>query len=155
MRRTTPAALVVLVAVGALGGWLVELVLTQTARPLLTPPLVFSAIVVVVAAGVVLVAVPVRRVARGRPGARVDPFLAARVAVFAQATALTAAVLLGATAAVLGYLLTRPVIGQGLLWPSILAVVAAAVLLVAALVAEEMCRIPPGEDGHHEEDADD
>lgn len=151
MTRTTPTTLVILLAVGALGGWLVELLLTQNARPLLTPPIVFSAILIVVAVGVVLIAVPVRRVARGRPGARIDPFLAARVAVFAQAAALTAAVLLGATAAVLGYLLTRPVIGEGLLWPSILAVVAAAVLLAAALIAEEMCRIPPGEDGPEED----
>ena len=62
-----------------------------------------------------------------------------------------AAVLLGATGAVLGYLITRPVIGEGLLWPTILGVVAAAVLLAAALIAEEMCRIPPGEDDLEEE----
>ncbi len=151
MKRTSPTTLVVLIAVGALAGWLVEFALTQSGRPLLTPPFLFSALVAVLAVGVVLAAIPVRRVARGRPGAAVDPFLAARVAVFAQAAALTAAVLLGATASVLVVVVTRPVIGEGLLWPAILGVGAAAVLLVAALVAEEMCRIPPREDGPEEE----
>ena len=151
MRRTSPSLLSVLVAAGALLGWFVEFLLMQSARPLLIPPVVFSALILVFAIGVVLAAVPVRRVVRGRQGATVDPFLAARVAVFAQAAALTAAALLGAMLAVLIVVATRPVIGTGLLWPSVLAVAASAALLAAALVAEEMCRLPPREDGREEE----
>jgi len=151
VKRTSPTALAVLLVVGAAVGWLGEFLLTQSARPLVTPPVAFSAVLLVVAAGVIVAAVPVRRVARGRPGAKVDPFLAARVVVFAQAAALTAAVLTGAMLAVLLTVVTRPVIGDGLLWPSILGAAASLVLGAASLIAEEMCRIPPGEDGGEEE----
>ena len=145
MSRVTPATVIVLVVIGAAAGWLVEFLLTQNARPLLTPPLTFSFVLTALAAGVIVAALPVRRVARGRPGARVDPFLAARVAVFAQAASLTAGVLLGAMLAVLVFVVTRPVVGEGLLWPTILGTLAAVVLLAAGLVAEQMCRIPPGD----------
>lgn len=151
MSRTSPTLLTLLVLAGGLLGWLVEFVLMQSARPLIIPPLVFSALLLVLAVGVVVAAIPVRRVARGRPGARVDPFLAARVAVFAQAAALTASALLGAMLAVLIVVLTRPVIGPGLLGPTILGAAASAALLAAARIAEEMCRLPPGEDGREEE----
>lgn len=151
MTRVTPATIVILVVIGAAAGWLVEFLLTQNARPLLTPPFAFSLVLITIAAAVIVAAVPVRRVVRGRPGARVDPFVAARVAVFAQAVSLTAGVLVGAMIAVLVFVLTRPVIGAGLLWPTILGTVASGALLVAGLVAEEMCRLPPGEDGLEEE----
>ena len=150
MTRTSPMALLVLGVLGAAAGWLLEHLLTQGSRALLTPPILFSVVLTVLAAGVVILAIPVRRVAKGRPGARVDPFLAARVAIFAQATALTAAVLVGASLSVLVYVLSRPVVAPGVLWPTILGLASTIVLLAAALIAEEMCRIPPGQDGDQE-----
>jgi len=151
MRRSSPAAIVVLFGAGAILGWFVEFLLAQNGRALVTPPVPFSVVLLVIAAGVIVAAVPVRRVARGKPGATVNPFLAARVVVFAQAAALTAAILLGLLLGALLFVLTRPVVGAELLWPSVLGAAAAAVLLAAALVAEEMCRIPPGEDGPQED----
>lgn len=96
---------------------------------------------------------------RGRDGRRdeeptpkrVDPVYAVRVLAFAKASSLAGAVLGGACAAVLVFVLTRPVIADALLPSSIIAVVGAFVLLVAGLVAESWCLLPPdGRDGQRE-----
>ena len=55
------------------------------------------------------------------------------------------ALLTRAAAGLLAFLLTRPVIGVGSVWPAVLAAIAsAAVLSASGLIAENMCRIPPG-----------
>lgn len=74
---------------------------------------------------------------------RVDPVYAVRVLAFAKASSLAGSVLAGGSAGVLVFVLTRPVIAQGLLPESIAGVVGAVVLLVAGLVAESWCLLPP------------
>ena len=154
MNRVRPVTLLLLAVAGAAAGWLLEVALTQGGRPALVLPLSFGVVVLVLAVGTIAGAVPVRRVAKGRPGARVDPFVAARVVVLAQAGYLTGAVLSGTTLAFLLFLVTRPVLGEGVLWPSILGVVAAVALVAAGVIAEEMCRIPPADDTKEADDVD-
>lgn len=74
---------------------------------------------------------------------RVDPLAAVRVLALAKASSLSASVLGGGAAAVLVFVLTRPVIGEPLLGPGIAGVVGPSVLLAAGLLAESWCVLPP------------
>lgn len=83
------------------------------------------------------------RAPRGRSSKRVDPLLAVRVLAFAKASSLAAAVIGGAAVAILAFVVTRPVIGEPLLLPAIAGVAGPVVLLVAGLIAESWCVLPP------------
>ena len=92
-------------------------------------------------------ALPVRRVSRGVPDARIDPFYATRVVMLAKASSLGGALLTGAGIAVAAYLLSRSVLpGVGSVVLAFASAAGAAILLVAGLVAEHMCTIPPDDD---------
>jgi len=146
MTRTRPWTLVLIGVGGIVVGWLLELLLVSLGRAVLVPPYPLAAALVVLAVAVVAVAVPVRRVARGTPGARVDPFYATRVVVLAKTASIAAAGFAGLFGGALVFVATRPVVVDDLLWKSIAGLAASAALLVAGLVAESMCRIPPGGD---------
>lgn len=146
MKRTNPIHLVLLALTGAVVAWLVETALVSGGRAAVVPPLTLAIALLVIAVAVVVAALPVRKVARGTPGARVDPIYATRVVVLAKAAAITGAILTGAAGGILAFLLTRPVIGVGSMVPAVLAAVASVAVLVAGLVAENMCRIPPDPD---------
>jgi len=145
MTRTRPLHLVLLALGGIAAGWLLEVLLVSTGRAVAVPPYTLAITLLAIAVLVVLLALPVRRVAQGRPGAKVDPFYATRVVVLAKAASITAAALSGAMLAILVFLVTRPVIGSAL-WPAILGAVASAALLAAGVIAENMCRLPPPPD---------
>jgi len=151
MRRTSPWTLVLLGVAGLVVGWLVEIGLASTGRAILVAPYGLAIALVVLALAIVAVAVPVRRVARGRPGARVDPFYATRVVVLSKAASLAAAIFAGLMGGALVFVATRPVVSTDMLWKSIAGLAASAALLIAGLVAENMCRVPPGAgDDEHE-----
>ena len=143
MSRTAPWTLVVIAAAGLVVGWIIEMALVTGGRAVIVPPYPLAGALVVLAVAVVAVAVPVRRVARGVPGARVDPFYATRVVVLAKAASITAAGLAGLSGGALAFVATRPVIADDLLWKSVAGLAASAALVVGGLVAEAMCRIPP------------
>ncbi|MEO6942195.1 MAG: DUF3180 domain-containing protein, partial [Terrimesophilobacter sp.] len=87
-----------------------------------------------------------RRMTRATNAPRVDPFYATRIVMLAKACALTGALIAGIAAGVLAYLLTRSIIGVGSVAQAITTIVGAGVLLAGGLLAEHMCRIPPGDD---------
>lgn len=147
MNRTNPANLVPLVVVAGIPGYLVEYLLYSAGRALFIPPLSFGIALAAVGVLVVLFARPIYPVARKHPGARVNPFYAARVAVLAKASSIAGAAALGFTIAVLVFVLGRPVLpAVGSLVATVVAVVGAFVLLFGGLVAEWMCRLPPEKD---------
>lgn len=155
MKKTHPVTIATLGLVGVALGWLLQVGLVAAGRAALVPPISYAAVLVVFAVAIVAVAVPVRRVAKGKPDElgrrpKIDPFYATRVLALAKAAAITGAFLTGGTLALLVHLVTRPVVNSGSLLPAILGVVASAAVLVAGIVAEEMCRIPPGEKGDEE-----
>ncbi len=143
MTRTMPWTLVAIGIGGLVVGWLLELLLVTSGRPVVVAPYPLAAALVVLAVAVVAVAVPVRRVARRVPGARVDPFYATRVVVLAKTVSIAAAGLAGLFGGALAFIATRPVVVDDLLWKSIAGLAASAALLVGGIVAEGMCRIPP------------
>ena len=149
MTRTKPLTLLLLGALGVATLWFVETALAASGRPVVIPPLTLAVALVLIGVIIVVMAVPVRRVARGDRTARVDPFYATRVVMLAKASALGGALLGGAGLGIVGYLLSRSVLpAVGSVTMAVAAAIGAILLLVAGLVAEHMCTIPPDDDEH-------
>jgi hypothetical protein len=147
MKKTRPSTLVALFLFGAGAGWIIETVLVASGRPTLIPPFTLGAVFVLIGVVVVLLALPVFRVVRKSPGARVDPFYATRVVLLAKASSLAGSLVTGLSTGALIYLLTRsvsPAVGSVAM--SISTLVGAVLLLVGGLVAEKMCTLPPEDD---------
>lgn len=144
MKRTQVLTLVLL---GILGGtvlWFVETALVSVGRGRFIPPVTLAIALTVIAVIIIVMALPVRRAAKGTNTRRVDPFYATRVVVLAKASSLGGALLSGAGLGILGFLLTRTVTpGVGSLSMVIASAVGAVLLLIAGLVAEQMCIVPP------------
>lgn len=147
MTRTKPLNLVLLAVLGATVAWFLQVVLTATGNAIVIPPLTLSVALALIGAIVIIMALPVRKVARREEGARVDPFYATRVVMLAKASSLSGALLGGGGLGVATYLLSRSVVpGVGSIALALAAVAGAIVLLVCGLVAESMCAIPPDDD---------
>lgn len=153
MTRTTAGVIVLLAAVGLVVAALGELALSATGQPIIVPPLTFALTLGVVGVLVVALAWPVRRTTRKPDAPKVDPFYATRVLVFAKASALTGALLLGAALGALIFLVTRPIIGIGSVAIVAASALGAAVLLIGGLVGEYYCRANPP-DNDEPEDAE-
>ena len=147
MTRTKPLHLVVLAAAAVVLTWLLQIALAAMGRAVLIPPYTLGVALLLIGVIIVAMAWPVRRVARGVKGARVDPFYATRVVVLAKASSLGGALLTGAGIGILGYLLTRSVLpAVGSITMAAVAAGGAVLLLAAGLIAEYMCTIPPDDD---------
>lgn len=147
MTRTTPLPLVLLAVLGGAAMWFVEVALTASGHPIIVPPVTLAIALVLIGVLVIVMALPVRRVSRGVPNARIDPFYATRVVMLAKASSLSGALLTGAALGIAVYLLSRSVVpGVGSIVLAFASAAGAAVLLVAGLVAEHMCTIPPDDE---------
>lgn len=144
MKRTSIALLAGLAGLGAAVAYLGELFLQTTGGITLVPPYSIEITLVVIAIAVVAMAVPVRRRVTGKLAHPLDPFYAVRVAVLAKASALTGAILLGAGVGILIILFGRPVLPDwSLLIPAVGLGVCSLLLVIAGLIAEWMCVLPP------------
>lgn len=145
MKITRVGTLVLLAAAGVGGAVLLEWLLVASGKPILNPPYSFGITLAGVAAVLVALALPIRRAVtdRAKP---IDPFYAMRVLVLAKASALVGAAFLGGGIGLLGWILTRPVLGVGSVPQAVVTLVGAGLLLSAGYIAELLCRIPPGDD---------
>lgn len=147
MTRTKISTLLVLAAIGAGAGFLVQVALASAGLQRFRPEYPLALSLVFLAAAVIALAVPIRRATRSAVRTRIDPFHATRVVLFAKASALAGALLAGAAGGILVELLVR---GSGfasdLLLRTVAVLVAAAVLLAAGLVGEWLCTVPPRDD---------
>ena len=144
MKRTRATPLIGLGAAGAVIGFLAEFGTASAGAAVFVPPVSLPITLVVIAILVVAFAIPIRRAVRGTSTRRIDPFQAMRIVVLAKACSLAGALLTGAGAGVLLYFLTRSVVpGSTTLAPTIATTVAAALLLLAGLIAEYLCTLPP------------
>jgi Protein of unknown function (DUF3180) len=142
--RTRPSSLVLLAVLGGALGWFLQVVLVALGRPAVIPPLTLGSVLALIGVIVILLALPIRRVVKGTAKARVDPFYATRVVVLAKASSISGALVGGAAVAILVFLLSRSVVpGVGSVTMSVATVIGAVILLVAGLVAEKMCTLPP------------
>lgn len=147
MTRTRVSTLVILVAVGAAAGFLAQVALASVSLPKFRPEYTLALSLLFIAGIAIALAVPIRRATRAEVRTRIDPFHATRVVLFAKASSLAGALLSGAAAGLLLELLTR---NGGLNSDSLLrslAVLGGAVaVLVAGLVGEYLCTVPPDDD---------
>ncbi|RFA07702.1 hypothetical protein B7R21_16190 [Subtercola boreus] len=144
VRRTRPVTLVLLAVVGGFAGFIVELGLASSGRPIIALPLSLSITLIAAGAIVVSLAVPIARAIRGTNQNPINPFRAMRVAVLAKASSMVGSLIAGVGVGVVVYLLSRAVIPTvSTLWLSILAAVAGVVFLACGLVAEKLCTLPP------------
>ncbi|KZX20293.1 DUF3180 domain-containing protein [Rathayibacter tanaceti] len=146
MRRTRISTLLGLGLAGAVVGFLLDLAIAAAGRPVIIPPLTVPVTLVVVGAVVLGFAIPIHRATTGAVRRPIDPFRAMRVVVLAKASSHVGALLLGASGGVLVYLLSRAIPSLGSVWQDVATIVGALVLLVAGLVAEHLCTIPPSDD---------
>ncbi len=146
MKRTNVGVLVLLAAIGGVGGGFLEAGLTAAGRPIVLPPLTLALALAAIGGIVVSLAVPIRRLTRGRAKGPIDPYYATRVLVLAKASALTGALLTGFAIGVAFYLLTRSIVPTGSVGSAVATILGAGVLLAGGLVAEHMCTIPPSDD---------
>lgn len=150
MSRTSPIVLVLVGLFGAVAGFLLDLGLTAAGRPTFTPVVSLPILFVVLAALLVVLAVPIARATRGRSTTRVNPFRAMRVAMLAKASSIVGSLTTGFAAGLGVYLFTRPIAPQlGSLGLVIATAVAGLILVGAALVAEYLCTIRKDDDDEH------
>lgn len=147
MKRTNITTLVLLALIGGISGGFLETVLASAGRPIVLPPLTLGLALLAIGIMVVVLALPIRKLTRGKATLPIDPFYSTRVLVLAKASALSGSLVAGFGAGVLVYLLSRPVVpGIGSVVLAIATLVGAAGLLAGGLVAEHMCTIPPNDD---------
>lgn len=153
MKRTRPSTLIGVALVAAVAGFALDAALTSRALPVVVLSPALGLTLVGIGVALVLMAMPIRRHARGTASRPVDAFYATRVVVLAKASSLCGALFGGFTLGGLVYLLSRSVVpALGSVLPSVIAVVGGLVLLVCALVAERMCTVPPRDDDQDDRD---
>lgn len=143
MRRTALGSVLTLGLVGGVLAWLMQLALTAAGRPVFVPPVLLALALVTAAVIVVTLAWRIHRALRTKLTARVDPAYAIRVVGLAKACSASGALFSGAGIGLVVFLLTRSVLAMGLLWPTLLGLGAALILLGGGLLAERFCSLPP------------
>ncbi len=146
MTRTRALPLIVLAVIGGIAALLLQLALGAAGMPKITPQVPLSVTLVLIGVIVVVLALPVRRAVRLHEHARVDPFYATRVVLIAKASALSGALFAGAAIGLLIELLGRPVVTTGAIWGVVVMLIASLALMIAGLVAEAFCVVPPDDD---------
>lgn len=129
--------------------WLVLRLLERTRGVLPSMPWSVPLVLALLASGVVLSAVVLRRRLRGDAGANpVDPLVAARMVAFAKATAHAGAVLVGVYAGFALFLLTvdTSVLRRGRGLTAVAAAVACLGLAAAGVFLERVLRVDPPKD---------
>jgi hypothetical protein len=152
VKRTGAGVVVLVVVLGLVLGILTQTALASAGRPGVTPPVSLALVLGLIGVIVVVLAVPIRRSVKGTR-TRVDPFYALRVVVLAKASALTGGLIVGVGVGFVVYLLSRTVPALGSIGYSIGMTMGAVVLLIAGLVAESMCRVPPPGDDENDSTA--
>jgi uncharacterized membrane protein len=150
--RTRWGLLVLLGLGSAIAAVALQLGLAAVGLSKLVPQVTLSATLVLIAVVVVVLALPVRRATRKRdpkePRRPVDPFYATRVVLIAKASAVAGALLGGAALGLVVELLIRPVSVVSSVWAGVAMLVGSILLLVAGLLAESWCALPPDDDEH-------
>jgi hypothetical protein len=144
MKRTRPWPLAALGLAGALVGFFVQLGLAAGGRPILAPPITLPITLVAAGAVVVVFAIPIHRSIRGPIRREINPFQAMRVVVLAKASSLVGGLVGGFGVGCVVYVATRTLVpGAAVLWLGLATAVGGVLLLIAGLIAEQLCALPP------------
>lgn len=144
MTRTSATTLILTFVIAAAVAWMAQALLVMNGRPALVPPLTLGVALAVLGGVLLLLAWPVRQAARGKR--RIDYRHATSVLGFAKASSIVGALLTGAALGALAFFATRAVVaGDAVLALAVIAA-GAAIELVAGVVAEHWCVLPPDEE---------
>lgn len=146
MKTTTPGFPLALAGAGAVLAYLLEVGLVASGRPTLIPPFTLALSMAAIGAIDLALGWPIRQTLSGKRVGRLDPFRAMRVVLLAKATTLVGALVGGASLGITIHLVGRPVIASGDdITRALLALLASAFAVVAGIVVEQWCKIPPGD----------
>jgi len=115
---------------------------------LITLPVIAS-VLVIMALPILRYRAAIKRViekpetAKTNPPKRVDPFFALRVAMLSKAVAISGSIFLGWHAGVLIALVRAPEVESGSVWRQVFGLLGSIALIVAGLVVENSCKVPP------------
>jgi hypothetical protein len=147
VRRTSAGVLGLAALLGAGVGFLLDSILTATGRPTFAPAVSLPILLLLLGGLVVVLAIPVFRATRGSIAGPVNPFRALRIAMLAKASTIVGAALGGFGVGLVAFLLTRPVVPSlGSMGTIIGTAVCGAILVIAGLVAEQLCTIRKDDD---------
>lgn len=143
MKRTSALVLGIVAVLGIVLGWMLEIGLTGNGYPMFQLMPVYSIVLVLFAAALIALAWPIRAMQKDEKAKKVNPFWAVRVLILAQASAHSAALLGGFSLGILFWAISKAVLPAAVYYTAAAAVVAGLVLLIASLVAEHFCMLPP------------
>jgi hypothetical protein len=144
LTRTSWLAIALTVLVAGALTWLLETMLVMSGRPALVPPLTLGPALALLAVVLLLLAWPVRQAAQGKR--RVDYRHATSVLGFAKASSLVGALLGGAALGGLAFFGTRAVVAEDAVLAVAVVAGGALVQLIAGLLAEHWCVLPPDDE---------
>ncbi len=143
MKRTNPFTLIGLTPFGFGVGFGLDWVFVASGRPAVQVPWSLSICLVLIGVAVVFLGYRVRWATKPEPGRRIDPITAVTIVNLAKASSVTGALVFGGTVGLLAYTFSRPVVTSVSVPANAGGVVSSLLLVVAALVAEWMCILPP------------
>ncbi len=145
VQRTSPLAIAAFAVVGAGIGLLLQLVRSTRGQSPLVPPLSLSLTMLVLGAVLLVLAISLRRAVTRKSGRPVNPFHAVRLLAGARAGQFVGALIGGFGGGLALQLLSRTVPPPAASWvPMLLVLGAGVVLSVCGVIAELLCRVPPG-----------
>jgi hypothetical protein len=156
MKPTKATALIAYAVATAILGFGASTFLVRSGFALPLSPTNLLITLPVIAVVLVIMALPILRyraavkraiekpeTAKLHPPKRVDPFFAMRVAILAKSVAISGSVFLGWHAGVLIALTRAPEIESGSVWRQVFGLLGSIALIVAGLIIENSCKIPP------------
>lgn len=156
MQRTPWWTVTILAIVGFGIGFLIETGFSAAGRAPLVPPISLPGTLLTVSIVVLGFAIPLRRAITGASKKMVNPFIAVRVVAAAKASALAGALFAGFGLGILVFFAMRTVAPQAdSWWPVIATVFAGIVQVIAGLLSEYFCQVPPPSSDASAEESDD
>ena len=147
MKPTKTLNLFVIATIVAIASYFLAGALVSRGMPIPISPNTLLVTLAAIATVLLLLSIPIWRyrsalkTSTTRPK-RVDPFYAVRVLLLSKASSIAGAIFVGWHIGVLVYQLTGQVVVQALVFQNSLGIFASLVLVVAAVVTEQICRLP-------------
>ncbi|MFM6967572.1 MAG: DUF3180 domain-containing protein [Microbacteriaceae bacterium] len=143
MKRTRPLVLILAAVVGAPVGYLLDHILVSNGGSVYAVPWSFTATLVVFAVLIVVLGYGVRRSLTPRSVFRELRGSAVTVLRAAKAMAVAGSFEVGYLTGFVVFMLTRPVVPEFAVPPAVGGAVASLIVVIAALIAERFCEVPP------------
>lgn len=145
MTHTTSSTVMSFALIGGVLAWALQGVLSTFGYSAFVPPWSWGFGLGILGVLVIVMAWPIRQRlgARAAPGL-LDPFYATRVVLLAKSSTLVGALLTGVAMGAGVFFLMRPVVIESSLWATGGAWLGAILLMVAGILAERWCTLPPG-----------